>query len=207
MILESRKWRLVIRILALVLTSMLMLAVAGPVSYALQDDTPKLITVARQLYDKDGKPLPDSFADIEAVPDINRAITTGEGGGTHYWIPVQGFDNLLFVRADKCDYLFPYDQSPETGFIVQGSVPYSGKITPLKGQPDGEKALEALEKEGITVDKENAMVLLQGEEPATYRPIVPVMPLLAIFWSLALAGAWQIWRGRRPKRANVVYNA
>jgi hypothetical protein len=207
MILESRKWRLVIRILTLLLTSLLMFAVAGPVSYALQDDTPKLITVPRQLYDKDNKPFPDSFADIDTVPDINRAISTGEGGGTHYWIPVQGFDNLLFVRTDKGQYLFPYDQSPETGFIAQGIVRYSGKITTLKGQPDSEKAIAALEKEGIKVDKENAMVLLPGEEPATYRPIVPVMPLLAIFWSLALAGAWQIWRGRRPKRANMVYNA
>jgi hypothetical protein len=207
MILESRKWRLVIRILTLLLTSVLMFAVAGPVSYALQDDTPKLITVPRQLYDKDNKPLPDSFADIDTVPDINRAISTGEGGGTHYWIPVQGFDNLLFVRTDKGQYLFPYDQSPETGFIDQGIVRYSGKITTLKGQPDGEKAVAALEKQGIKVDKENAMVLLQGEEPATYRPIVPVMPLLAIFWALALAGAWQIWRGRRPIRANMIYNA
>jgi hypothetical protein len=207
MILESRKWRLLIRIVALVLTSVLMLAVAGPVSYALQDDTPKVITVSRQLFDKDGKPLPDSFAHIDTVPDINRAITTGEGDSAHYWIPVQGFDNLLFVRTDKGQYLFPYDQDPVTGFLVGDKVRYSGKITTVKGQPDADKALKALEAQGISVDKDNAMVLLQGEEPATYRPIVPVMPLLAIFWAVALVGAWQIWRGRRPRRGNIVYIA
>ena len=207
MILESRKWRLVIRILALITTSVLMLAVAGPVSYALQDDTPKDIVAARQLFDKNGKPLPDNYGYINTVPDINRAINTGEGDGAHYWIPVQGFDNLLFVRTDKGQYLFPYDQNPEGGFLSSGPVRYFGKITTLKGQPDAAKAIEALAKQGIDVDKENAMVLLQGEEPAAYRPIVPVMPLLAIFWGVALVGAWQIWRGRRPRRGNLVYSA
>jgi hypothetical protein len=207
MILESRKWRLLIRILALITTSVLMLAVAGPVSYALQDDTPKDVTVSRQLFDKDGKPLPDSYGYISTVPDINRAIVTGQGDGTHYWIPVQGFDNLLFVRTDKEQYLFPYDQDPTTGFLEQGTIRYAGKITTLKGQPDADNAVEALAKQGINVDKESAMVLLLGEEPATYRPIVPVMPLLAIFWALAGVGAWQIWRGRRPRRPSLLYTA
>ncbi len=206
MILESRKWRLVIRILALVMTSVLMLAVAGPVSYALQDDTPKDITASHQLFDKDGKPLPDSYAYIEAIPDINRAVSTGEGDSTHYWIPVQGFDGLLFVRSDKSQYLFPYDYNAESGFLIQDKVRYSGKITTLASQSDSEKAIKEIEKQGIKVDKETAMVLLQGEAPAAYRPIVPVMPLLAIFWSVALVGAWQIWRGRRPRHGNPVYN-
>jgi hypothetical protein len=183
-----------------------MLAVAGPVSYALQDDTPRVITAPYQLFDKEGKPLPDSFAHIDTTPDINRAITTGEGDGTHYWIPVSGFNNLLFVRTDKGQYLFPYDQDPATGFIVGNPVRYSGKITTLKGQPDADKAVKALAAQGITVDEENAMVLLQGEEPATYRPIVPVMPLLAIFWALALIGAYQIWHRHPPARGNMVYN-
>jgi len=205
MILESRKWRLVIRILALITTSVLMLAVAGPVSYALQDDTPKDVTSPQQLFDKNGKPLPDSYIYINTVPNIESAVSVGEGDGTHYWIPVQGFDNLLFVRTDKVEYLFPYDQDAQTGFVTQGNVRYFGKITTLKGQPDADKALEALAKQGITVNKDSAMVLLQGEEPATYRPIVPVMPLLAIFWAVAGIGAWQIWRGRRPRRGNIVY--
>jgi hypothetical protein len=205
MILESRKWRLVIRIVALITTSVLMLAVAGPVSYALQDDTPKDVTSSQQLFDKNGKPLPDSYIYINAVPNIESAVSVGEGEGAHYWIPVQGFNNLLFVRTDKAEYLFPYDQNAQAGFVSQGKVRYFGKITTLKGQPDADKAVEALAKQGITVNKESAMVLLQGEEPATYRPIVPVMPLLAIFWTVAGVGAWQIWRGRRPRRANMFY--
>ncbi len=205
MIHESRKWRLVIRILALITTSVLMLAVAGPVSYALQDDTPKDVTGSQQLFDKNGKPLPDSYIYINSVPNIESAVSVGEGDGTHYWIPVQGFNNLLFVRTDKVEYLFPYDQDAQTGFVTQGSVRYFGKITTLKGQPDADKALEALARQGIPVNKDSAMVLLQGEEPATYRPIVPVMPLLAIFWAVAGIGAWQIWRGRRPRRGNMVY--
>lgn len=182
-----------------------MLAVAGPVSYALQDDTPKNVTIPRQLYDKDGKQLPDSYGYISTVPDIDHAVSVGEGDSTHYWIPVQGFDNLLLVRTDKAQYLFPYDQDPQTGFIAQGTVRYAGKITTLKGQPDADKALDALAAQGIIVDKENAMVILPGEEPAAYRPIVPVMPLLAIFWALAGIGALQIWRGRRPRRPGVLY--
>ena len=52
MILQSRKWRLLLRMITLVITSTLMLAFAAPASYALQDDRPKLITAAGQLFDK-----------------------------------------------------------------------------------------------------------------------------------------------------------
>jgi hypothetical protein len=202
---QSRKWRLVIRILALVLTSILMLAFAGPVSYALQDDTPMQISMLRELYDEKGQPIADSFADVEAVPDLLNVVRTGEGDSTHYWIPVQGYDHVLFVRTDKGKYLFPYDYSADAGFEHNDIVRFYGKVTRLEGQPDGEEALEALAAEGITVDKEEAMVLLQGEEPSIYRPMVPVMPLLALFWIVALAGAWQILRGRRPRTLRATY--
>src|SRR3954454_24068044 len=46
MILQSRKWRLLLRMITLVITSTLMLAFAAPASYALQDDRPKQITRA-----------------------------------------------------------------------------------------------------------------------------------------------------------------
>jgi hypothetical protein len=202
MILESRKWRLVLRIMALVVTTSLMLAVAGPVSYALQDDTPKQITIPRQLYGPEGEPLTDSFVYLEAVPDLDRSVRTGEDDDTHYWLPLRGYGSTLFVRTKEGKYLLPYRYTGAPSSALYGAGHFSGKLTTLKGQPDAEDAVEAFAARGIGVNADTAMVLLLGEEPKTYRPIVPVMPLLAMFWGVALVGAWQIWRGRqRPRRA------
>lgn len=203
MILESRKWRLVLRILALMLTTGLMLAVAGPVSYALQDDSPKQISVPRQLYGPEGEPLTDKFVFLEAVPDLDRSVRTGESNDTRYWLPLRGYTGVLFVRSDEGQYLLPYRYTGRPGSSIYSAGHFSGKLTTLRSQPDAEDAIEALGARGIYVDKETAMVLLLGEEPKEYRPIVPIMPLLALFWVVVLVGAWQIWRGRqRPRRAN-----
>lgn len=204
MIWESRKWRLVTRIVALVAASLLMFAVVGPVSYALQDDTPKHITMTRQLYDEKGKPVTDRYVYVEALPDLDHEVATGEGGSTHYLIPIKGFDGQLFIYTDKAEYLFPFDYNPDNGFLT-GETPirYFGKVTTLEGQINADKAIAGLENQGIYVDKDNAMVLVQGEEPSNYRPMVPVMPALAVFWGVTLIGAWQVWRGRRRPRRRV----
>ncbi len=201
MIWESRKWRLITRVLALLVVSVLMLIFAGPVSYALQDDTPKQVAYTGQLYDAKGQPYIDRYISVQVTPDINSTVTTGEGDGTQYWVPTDTFGSQLIIRADKGRYMFPYDYSPESGFSVDSTpIYYFGKVTTLKSQPDADKAVEALAARGVTVDKETAMVLIQGEEPSNYRPMVPVMPILAVFWGVALMGAWHILRGRRPLR-------
>ncbi len=194
MILQSRRWRLLIRTAALVITSVLMLAFAGPVSYALQDDTPKPLTNPDQLFVKE-KPVVDSYVTITAVPDLSHnAIAIKDGDNTSYWIPLHGFDNKLFVRIDSDAYVpYAYGEGSET------LTHYSGKVTILKGQADSEKVIKELAKRGVTVDKDKVMVLVQGEEPKTFRPIVPVMPALALLWGATLIGLLQIWRGRRPR--------
>jgi hypothetical protein len=201
MIWESRKWRLVTRIVVMLVASILMFAGAGPASYALQDDTPRHITVARQLYDEMGKPVNDRYIYVEALPDLDRVITTGEGGSTRYLIPISGFNHRLYIYTDKGEYLFPFDYTPEAGFLeLTSPLRYFGKVTTLTSQVNADEAFEGLAAQGISVDEETTMVVVQGEEPSDYRPIVPIMPLLAIFWGLALIGAWQIWRGRRSRR-------
>lgn len=184
----------------MVVASILMFAMAGPVSYALQDDTPELITNSRQLYDEDGTPLADRFIYVEALPDLERIVTTGEGSSTRYLIPLVGYDTLV-IYTDKPRYLFPFDYTPDGGFLDNPTpIRYVGKVTTLQSQVNAEEAFEGLEAEGMTADKELVMALVQGEEPSTYRPIVPVMPALAVFWGIAFIGAWQVWRGRRPRR-------
>lgn len=77
---------------------------------------------------------------------------------------------------------------------------YEGKVTTLDGQLSSEKVIRELKARGITVEKGEAMVLQQGEKPSTYRPMVPVFPVLAWVWLAALAGLIQIGRGRNTKR-------
>jgi hypothetical protein len=196
MILHSRKWRLVIRVMTLALTSVLMLAFAGAASYALQDDSPRPLTTLAQLHDKQ-KPMSETYVNVTAVPDLAHANSTQELLGERYWIPLEGYGYQLFVRTDSGQYLFPYDYTPEIGFIGAGApVLYSGKITPLKGQAGADDLLKQLAKQGVTVDKDKAMVLLLNEAPSAYRPVVPVMPVLAWLWLGAFVGLVQIWRGK-----------
>ena len=200
MILDSRKWRLLIRLSALLITSVLMLAFAGPVSYALQDDTPTSITAPRQLFDKQ-KPLEGNYVEAWGQPLPNSVFTTKEFVTTYYWIPVGGYGNRLFIRTEDPQYLFPDDYNPVMGFQSSGAaVEYKGKIVPLKSQPNADKLVEEWADRGIAVDKEKTMVLSQGEVPSAYRTIVPMMPALAWVWLAALVGMVQILRGRRVPR-------
>ena len=197
MILRSRKWRLVIRVVALALTSILMLAFAGPVSYALQDDTPKPISGIGQLYNKHN-PVANTYANITAVPDLSRVLAVTEGDTTYYWIPLTGYDNELFVRTKELKYLLPPNLFP--GLNFSSRVHYMGKIATFDSQSGSDKATKQLEAEGVYLDKDKAMVLSEGETPSTYRPIVPVMPVLAWLWGVALIGLFQIWRGKRNQK-------
>lgn len=201
MILRSRKWRLLMRVISLATTSLLMLAFAGPVSYALQDDTPKPISGITQLHNKQD-PVSNTYANVTAVPDLSRAFALREGDTVYYWIPLTGYDNELFVRTKDVRYLLPRNFIP--GLASSARVHYTGKITTLDAQSDSQKAIEQLEARGIYVDKQEAMVLSQGETPSAYRPMVPVMPVLAWLWAVTLVGLFQIWRGRQPRKRQAI---
>jgi hypothetical protein len=198
MILESRKWRLLIRLSVLLATSLLMLGFVGPVSYALQDDKPTPITAPQQLSNKE-KSLEGRYADAKGAPTLNYAFTTKEFMTTYYWIPVAGYDDKLFIRTEDPQYLFPSDYDPVTGFLPGAEVDYAGKILSLKSQANADKLVEEWAGRGIIVDKESAMVLSHGETPSAYRPMVPVIPALAWMWLAALIGLVQIVRGRSPR--------
>ncbi|MFL5732757.1 MAG: hypothetical protein ACJ78Q_06105 [Chloroflexia bacterium] len=204
MILQSRKWRLLLRVITLVVTSSLMLAFAAPASYALQDDRPKLISRAEQLFDKE-KPVDGTYVYTSALPDLAHMVTTRGIGTTYYWIPLARFGNKLLVRAEGDSFLQAYykaadlnlDSGPREGTFY-------GKITSLTSQADWERLAGRLDSAGVKIDNEQTMVLLQGEAPQTYRPMVPVVGVLAAFWALALVGLLRIVRGgsrRKLRRA------
>ena len=197
MILQSRKWRLLIRAVTLLVTSLVMLAFAGPASYALQDDTPKPITSPIELTSKE-KPLANSYVNASVLPDTSKAFAVDEVGETYYWIPVRGYDNKLFIRTKNVAYALP--DNYVSGLTTSKETYYEGKITTLDGQLTSAKVIEELAVRGINVKKGEVMVLQQGEKPSTYRPMVPVFPLLAWVWLAAFAGLIQIGRGRHPKR-------
>lgn len=197
MIHQSRRWRMVIRVVALIVTSVLMLTFAGPVSYALQDDSPKqVITQTAQLLNKK-EPVTDSFVYVVGAPESSRTLSIEDGSNTYYWVPLEGYDGQLFVRTK--DYMYALQSDAEAIGSPSRGLSYVGKITSFGGQSGAEKVIKEMAARGITVDKEHAMVLLQGEQPSTYRPIVPVMPVLAWIWLVALVGLVQIVKGRRPR--------
>jgi len=200
MILQSRKWRLLLRMITLVITSTLMLAFAAPASYALQDDRPKLITAAGQLFDKQ-KPIAESYVYTSALPDLAHIVTTRGIGTTYYWIPLPQFGDKLVVRAEGESFLQAYYHAADLNLDSQPRYAnFYGKITPLTGEADWEHLASKLSFEGVKIDGEKTMVLLQGEAPQAYRPMVPVVGVLAAFWALALIGLLRILRGNGGSR-------
>src|SRR5437899_3153373 len=134
MILQSRKWRLLIRVAVLVFASVLMLAFAAPASYALQDDRPKLVTRAEQLYDKE-KPVEGTYIYMSALPDMARMVTTHSINAAYHWIPLPGFGNHLLVRAEGDSFLHAYYLNMDLNLDTQIKVGnFYGKVTPLKEQ-------------------------------------------------------------------------
>lgn len=203
MILQSRKWRMLIRLVTLAVTGLLVLVLVAPASYALQDDTPRALTRIGQLLDREN-PVADKYIYASAVPDLTRIVATEGLGTTYYWLLVRRYDNLLLVRADGKEFLSDYARGIELSKAT-GDVPAHlyGKITPLQGQAGAADVIEAVAERGITLDPERTMVILQGEKPSTYRPAVPAVGLLALLWFLALLGLMRIMRGRPRRRARI----
>lgn len=200
MILRSRRWRLLIRVTVLALASGLMLAFAAPASYALKDDTPKLITRANQLFDKE-HPVEDSYIYTSALPDLTTIVTTHGINTTYHWMRLSEFGNTLIVRTEGPKFLSSYYRNMELSraeYLKKAT--FYGKITLLKQQAGSDEVVKELALQGVYVDKDTTMVLLEGEEPSTYRPMVPVVGMLALFWILALVGLLRILSGRRPRR-------
>src|SRR5205823_13969939 len=111
-------WRLLIRVVALVVTSLLMLAFAAPASYALQDDRPRSISRVEQLFDKE-RPIADTFIYTSAVPDLQHIVTTKGIGTTYYWMVLPGYNNQLFVRADGDSFLQAYYHASDLNLDTQ----------------------------------------------------------------------------------------
>ena len=197
MIFQSRKWRLMLRIVALVATSVLMLAFAGPVSYALQDDTPLIITGSTQLVNEE-EPVSGKYIRTWGAPDLHRTWSVKEGSDTYYWIVLKEHGSQLLVRTRENYYAYPPDTGPQAYSAPSGY--FTGKVTELSTRLDADKVVKEMGKVGVAVDKDTTMVLLQGEKPSTYRPMVPVMPVLAWVWLVALVGLVQILRGRKPRQ-------
>jgi hypothetical protein len=200
MILRSRKWRLLIRTMVLLLAGVLMLVFAAPASYALQDDTPQLITPSTDLHNE-MRPLAETFVYTSDLPDLARIVTTKGIATTYHWIPVPGYGGRLFVRAEGDSFLHAYYRAMDLN-MATGPRPanFYGKITPVKSQADAQEAIDALAARGIEVDKETAMVILQGEMPRSFRPMVPVWGMLALFWLFALVGLLRILSGQTQRR-------
>ena len=207
MILHSRRWRLLIRTAVLLLAGVLMLVFAAPASYALQNDTPKLITGPTQLHDKT-QPIADSYVYTSDVPDLSHVVTTHDLTAEYNWLAVPSYNGQLLVRAEGPSFLHAYYRGMDLNMYDSPvAANFYGKVTPLKGQADADQVVKDFAKHGISVEKETAMVILQGEEPRTYRPMVPVVGLLATSWLAALVGLLRILTGGPGRRRPVRYTS
>ena len=206
MVYRSRRWRLLSRFFTLAVSTLLMLLFAEPATYALQDDEPTTLSAAAQLFDK-RKPLDGAYITVRGTPDGARAFSTPGLLTTQYWIPVSEYGMQLLIRTDDPRYLLSTDYHPVLGLPKSPQATYTGKVMALQNHADAKQVMEELERQGIRVELEKVMFLSQGELPSAYRPIVPVMPVLAWAWLFAVVGLVQITRGRGVRLARAVAQA
>jgi hypothetical protein len=120
---------------------------------------------------------------------------------------VRRYDHLLLVRANGLEFLRDYSRAIElSGDLELAPAHFYGKITSLSSQVGAGEVIDEFSARGIGIDKERTMVILQGEKPSTYRPAVPAVGILALWWLLAAVGLMRILNrnpGPRRRRARV----
>jgi len=189
-VLESRKWRLILQGLVVLITSLLILGYSGLASYALQDDTPHAINGARRLA-KDQ--LNGRFTVLRAQADLDHSVALHRDGHTSYWVPIRGYTDKegaikLFVITDDINFASGNTEVAFTGRLVPfDQAPYAG---------DAEKVLNAALNDPVAPD---TYVLLEGEAPKTYRPMVPLVGGLGLVWFVTAVSFTRSWR-RAPRR-------
>ena len=185
MVLETRKWRLLLRAALLILTGVLIFGWAGPALYALQKAEPAPIQGPAQLQDHS---LDGRFATVEATPDLDQVVVVHEAGVTSYWVPLVGYGDQLLVVTTQRDW---------EGARPAPRVRFTGKVVPLSSAPDYGAYKRIVAPDGTLPD--DTYALLEGEEPETYRPMIPLVGALLVLWLIVFIGFIQVWKRRRPR--------
>ena len=194
MILESRKWRLIGQGLALLITTVLILGFSGPASYALQDDQPHTIYSSRTL-SKMG--LNGRFTVLRGAADLDRAVALHRDGHTSYWVPVRGYTDKegaihLFILTDDI-------HTPPTA-VAGGEqpAPFVGRLVRFDEAPHADAAQQVLSLALGDPVGPDTYVLIEGDAPKAYRPMVPLVGGLGLIWFLSLVSFTRAWR-RAPR--------
>jgi hypothetical protein len=186
MVIESRKWRLLLPAFVLLVTGALIVGFAGSAVYALQKAEPAPILSAAQLADGtyDGR-----YATVEGTPDLARSVTVRQGDVTTYWVWLAEYGDGLYVTTTDSAW------QVATGDRMRR---FTGKLGRLTSAADYSEFKRVADLPQPLPDV--AYVLVEGEEPDTYRPMLPLMGALLILWGLTLWGFIRIWRHRGPRR-------
>src|SRR5689334_3869501 len=164
MVLETRKWRLLLRAALLLLTGALIFGWAGPALYALQKAEPVPIGSLAQL---ESDSLDGRFATVESAPDLNRVVTVHAAGVTSYWIPLAGYNGRFLAVTTHSDW----QTAPQ-----QPQLRFTGKVVKLSSAPDYDAYKRLVAPNGKLPD--DSYALIEGEQPEAYRPMVPVVGAL-----------------------------
>jgi hypothetical protein len=196
MILESRKWRLIVPGLALLITTLLILVYSNLASYALQADQPQSIYGIRSLAKSrlDGR-----FAVLGGQADLDRAVALHRDGHTMYWVPVRGYTDKegaihLFILTDDI-----YAAPTATSATGQETAPFVGRLVRFDDAPYAQAAQQALITALNDPVAEDTYVLIEGDAPKAYRPMVPLVGGLGLVWFGSLVAFVRVWR-RVPRR-------
>ncbi len=195
MILESRKWRLILQGLALLVTTVLILGFSGPASYALQDDQPHTIYGSRTLT-KMG--LNGRFTVLRAEAELDHAVALHRDGHTSYWVPVRGYTDKegaihLFILTDDI-----HTAPPTTSGAAGAPAPFIGRLVRFDDAPHADAAQQVLSLALADPVAPDTYVLIEGDAPKAYRPMVPLVGGLGLVWFLSLVSFTRAWR-RAPR--------
>jgi hypothetical protein len=190
MVIESRKWRLLVQAFVLIITGALIIGFAGSAIYALQTPEPAPILSAAQLV---GGAYDGRYATVEGVPDPARSVTVRQGDVTTYWVRLVEYGDGLYVTTTDSAW------QVATGDRVRRFTGKLGRLTSAADYAEF-KRVSGLPPPG---PDEEVYVLVEGEQPNAYRPMLPVVGGLLIVWGLVFWGFVRAWRHRGPRRDSV----
>jgi hypothetical protein len=133
---------------------------------------------------------------LRAQADLSRAVALHRDGHTSYWVPVRGYTDAagaitLFILTDDVRE----SATPGAG----ADTPFVGRLVRFTDAPHAGDAAKVLDDALSDPVAPDTYVLIEGEAPQAYRPVVPLVGGLGLIWFLSLVSFTRAWR-RAPRR-------
>jgi hypothetical protein len=167
---NDKKIFLGLAIFFLVVWAATALILRGTIAYALSDATPVVIPQGEHLASHT-----DRFVEIAGTPIHDLAIVYKRYGVFSYWYPLAEHDNRLVVKTD--------DPLPRS---TRGPQVFGGRLRRLHQVAFSSNIMRRFDQARGFELPPDAFVIVAGESPQTFRPLLLMFVPLTAAWLVLL---------------------